>query len=200
MYWQFTPSVCPSTRPGRRRGWLNFAVAAAAGDRNDYTLFVDVLRSPRVRSDAGQMGAVTPPSRTNNRPQLQFLTGFTSVSGCSAGQSAARVLHVEAVSSPYGFLSILTPQRGEMQEMIVQSAYVKERCAGSAIPARLPVTHHFRRASPLDVPVFDPRSLQSSNMVYIHKHAPAPPVDGLRRDNASSFGRPSPDARRARYC
>jgi hypothetical protein len=87
-----------------------------------------------------------------------------------------------------------------MQEMIVQSTYVKERCAGSAVPAKLPVTHHFRRASPLDVPVFDPRSLQSSNMVYTHKHATAPPVDGLRRDKCFLIWLPSPHARRARYC
>ena len=151
-----------STRPGRRRGWLNFAVAAAAGDRNDYTLFVDVLRSPRVRSDAGQMGAVTPPSRTNNRPQLRFLTGFTSVSGCSAGQSAARILHVEAVSSPCGFQSSpLTAERCTNDD-----AYVKEQCAGSALSTRPIATHRFRRECPLDVPVARLCRLQSSNMVY----------------------------------
>ena len=53
-------------------------------------------QGPR-RTDSG----FTPPSRTSNRPQLRFLTGFTSVSGSSARQLSARLPHVEAVSSPY---------------------------------------------------------------------------------------------------
>ena len=49
---------------------MGFTDASPAGEGIGYTLFVDVLRSPRVRSDVGQMEAVTPPSRTSNRPHL----------------------------------------------------------------------------------------------------------------------------------